>query len=145
MYLKKWSLRNWQFSEKRMLVQKISCNTFASPWQSLAYTDKVKHVIIVQCLLSFTLLPGWLDSSHVCIFWRSPSHCGETAGSRSPTWPADEGTASAVEMGSGAINKTSWYGLVGMWLSKPHTGETIAHMCVYVCLYACLPACGRLL
>ena len=42
-----------------------SCNTFASPWQSMACTDN--NIKLVPCLLSFTPLPDWLDSSHVCI------------------------------------------------------------------------------
>ena len=69
--------------------------------------------------ISFTLLPDWLDSSHVCILWRSPSYCGETAGSRGPAWYADEGTANSVEVGSGAINKTTWYKLVCKQWSHP--------------------------
>ena len=63
-------------------------------------------VFIVQCLLSFTFLPDWPDSSHGCILWRSPSYCGETTGSRGPAWPAEEGTANSVGVGSDAINST---------------------------------------
>ena len=66
-------------------------------------TDNSGVIFIVQCLLS-SLLPDWLDSSHVCIFWRSPSYCGETAGIRGQAWLAEEGTANSVEMGSSTIN-----------------------------------------
>ena len=81
---------------------------------------------LFQCLLSFTLLPDWLDSSHVCILWWSPFYCGETAGSGGQAWPAEEGTVNSVRVGSGAVNKTSWYGLVGASLSKSHTSKTVS-------------------
>ena len=79
------------------------------------FKQTIVIIFIIRCLLS-SLLPDWLDSSHGCIRWRSPSYCGENAGSRGPAWPSEGGATNSVGMGSSEINKTTSFRLVwGQW------------------------------